>query len=293
MTVPCPQCLRIVLAGGDSSPDYKYIDYEMKATIINQHIVQISNEISSLREKKGKSEETIRLTDGVLDSAHDFVVNLMLEKHLLYQHIVMEEDAKKKVKRDIKRRNKGLSNMEKATSDALVYVEKNNLIRWLSRVNRCLGRVADYKGKYKHAINYYKKAIKHAKFDPEVVKGGVPRELEYSAFLAHSYMMSGQVDKGLKLAKDTYRKFDKGVGTRLKKKDYPTWAIWKSGIPIRMIDGLIRLGKDFDKGKMVGWLDEAEELLSVPKGSKKWLGKVDFGFRKDEVTALRRILLSF
>jgi hypothetical protein len=199
----------------------------------------------------------------------------------------MEENAKDKVKRNEKRRKKGLLNMEKATNDALVYIGKNNLTRWLSRVNRCLGRVADYKGKHKKAIGFYKKAIRYAKYDPEVVNEGVSRELEYMSFLAYSTMMSGQVDKGIELARSIYRQFDEEAGIKLKKRDYPTWAIWKSGIPIRMVDGLIELGEDFDKREMTEWLNGVEMLLSVSKGSRKWVEKVDFEFRKDEIKTLR------
>lgn len=262
----------------------------MTISTIDHHIKEIYGEVATLREKKGKSGETLQLLDSVLESAQDLVVNLMLERHLLYQHIVMEEDAKNKSKRNKDRRRIGAKNMGLVAIEVFNYVKTNNLNRWFSRVNRCLGRVADYKGEYKKAIGCYKKAIKYAKHDPEVVKEIVPRELEYNAFLAHSTMMSGQVDKGFKFAKDTYKEFDRRDGMKLKKKDYPTWAIWKSGIPIRMINGLIKLGEGFDRKEMVEWLDNAEKLLTIPKGSKKWLGKVDFGFRKDEIKAVRRKL---
>lgn len=259
----------------------------MTTAVIDQYIKEIKKEVSALREKKGKSEATIKLVDSLLVSAHDLVVTLLLEKHLLYQHIVMEEISKPEEKQDKKRKSSGLQNMQKETQKAYEYIKINKLDRWLSRAYRCLGRVEDYTGNYKKAVHYYRNAIKYSDLDPEVVGEGLPRKLEYEGFLAYSTMMSGQIEKGLNLAIKVYKDFDKGVGSKLKLIDYPTWIIWKSGIPIRMVYGLIELGEDFDRKKMEKWINDAESILVFPKESKKWEGKVDFRFRKDEIVSLR------
>lgn len=57
-----------------------------------------------------------------------------------------------------------------------------------------------------------------------------------------------------------------------------------------MIQGLIDLKADFNKKEMLNWLLEVEEILEVPKGSKNWVGKVNFGFRLDEIASTRRKL---
>jgi tetratricopeptide (TPR) repeat protein len=251
---------------------------------------QISDTVAFLREKKGGGKEALKLIEEAISVAQDFVVSLLLEKHLVYQHEAMEELAKPEGKQDKRRKRVALVKMEAATREAEAYVRINSLTRWTSRANRCLGRVEDYKGNYKKAARHYRKAIKFVKKDPEYLREKVPRWLEYESFLAYSTMMGGDIKKGLVLAKKAFEKFDKTIGRKLRNKDFPTWAIWKSGIPIRMIDGLIQKNERFDKDEMLGWLLEAEEIIKVPKASKKWLGKVDFGFRKDEVTALRRKL---
>ena len=253
-------------------------------------IKQIENTITSLREKKGEEKKTLNLIDKALDAAHDFVVELMLEKHIVYQHEVMKEKANVRGKRNRIRVKKYTDLMEKVANEAMDYAEKNNLDRWVSRVQARLGRASDYKGEYRKSTVYYKRAIETSGKDPEQKYEGIPRWLEYEGFLAYSILMSGRVKKGLSLAREAYEKYDLSVGKRLKKVDYPTWAIWKSGVPVRMVQGLIESRADFNNKEILNWLAEVVKILEIPKESNRWLGKVDFQFRKDEIAAIRRKL---
>jgi tetratricopeptide (TPR) repeat protein len=251
----------------------------------------ILKKLATLREKKKKGKKEFELLDKILAFAHDYVVTLYLEKALFYQHSFMEERSKPKDRQNQKVFRQSLKGMRASVEQAMEYVEKYELKRWLSRVCRFLGRVADYSNKFDDAMGFYKKAIKESKHDPEFTEEGVPRWLEYEAFLAYSLMMSGELEKGLKFSKTVWKKFfDTREARKLRRNDYPTWAIWATGIPIRTAEALLKKSKDLDKKEIINWLKEAEKLIRRPRTSKKWKGMVDFGFRKEEVATLKRKL---
>ena len=229
----------------------------------------IQEAISSLREKKGKEKETLSLIDRAIRFGQGVVVNLLWERILVYQHLVMQGNRK------------ALPKMEAATLAAGKYVKQNNLTEWESRYLRFLGRLYDYKGKFSESVKAYKKAIPLARIDPDFVKKGYPRWFELEGFLSHALVMSGKVNEGIRLAKETFEKFNKSPeGKFLKKKDYYTWAIWKSGIAIRMIEAL-------HSKRFLPWLAEVESDLNPARGIKIW---GDFSLRKDEIAALKRRL---
>lgn len=256
---------------------------------IDLQFLKITKAVAAYREKK---EKTVDIIDELISKATSLIVQMHLEKMLFYQHEVMKEDAKISSEINKNNRKKSLKLMEKSAMDAQKFVEDNDLGQWRARTYRAMGRVSDYKKQYKKAIKYYQEAIKNYKKDPEYIKERVPRNLEYNAFLSFSTIMSGSVKKGLHLAKKTYDEFRKGEGLKLKKVDFPTWAIWMSGIPIRTIKAVIEKNASFSKQELLEWLKDAEKHLRVPRGSKKWLGKVDFELRKDEITAVKRMLES-
>jgi hypothetical protein len=137
-------------------------------------------------------------------------------------------------------------------------------------------------------MKHYKKALTCWKKDPEVVQFKVPRWLELEGFLANSLMAAGEIKEGLKKAKLIYRKYDNTKdGINLKRNDYTTWAIWKSGIPIHALQKLIESGVKFNRIKYLEWLADAEIIFIRPRGTAVW---ADFGFRKKEIEALKRKL---
>jgi hypothetical protein len=93
--------------------------------------------------------------------------------------------------------------------------------------------------------------------------------------------MSGRTDLGYKMARKTFENFDSTVsGKDLKKKDYQTWAIWRSGIAIRTINALILKGLNFNKKEMSDWLKTVENQLK---------GK-NFSYRNAEIKSLKEKL---
>lgn len=246
--------------------------------------------ISKLREQKGKEKQTLRVIDQAIKVGHAFIVNLFFEEALVYQHMVMAEGSKDTEKKDKNKQVRALAKMEEAIKKAEFYVRKYRLKVWESRLHRFLGRLYDYEGLFEKSVVEYKKAIPLAKLDPDYTEKGYPRWMELKGFLAYSLLMSGQVQDGVRLAKDSYQELKESRDAMyLMKKDYFTWAVWLSGIPIRTIAALIEKRMTFNRREMLNWLSEAGRLLVIPKGEKTW-GDKNFQFRKDEIVALKRRL---
>ena len=231
---------------------------------------EISEAIKVLREQKGKEKETLKLIDEALSFGHSFVVDLFFEEALTHQHLYMVDQSNKKA----------IIDMEKSILKASFYVNKYKLTVWNSRLFRYMGRVADYRGQYKKAIDYYKrslfihkKSIKFVNLDPEPF-----RKFELEAFLSFSLIMSGQYEKGYKLAKITYDKFiNSADGKLLKKKHKETWTIWMSGITIRTVNALIDKKLHINLGEIQKWLTDTEKYLNIKDG---------FSYRKMEIEKL-------
>ena len=249
---------------------------------------KIFKEIEILREKKGREKEALKLIDQALEIGHDWIIKLFWEKVLTYQHLVMNEDAKPDEERDRVAREKALAQMIFWTQKAGYYIDKFHLDYWQSRKHRFLGRAYDYQGKFKKSVIEYKKAIPLAKKDPDYIEKKYPRWLELQAFLSYSLIMSGNINEGFKLAEKTYRDFDlTKEGKFLKTKDYTTWVIWKTGIPVRTINAFIQKKITFDRKRMVKWLEFAGVDLYPDKKVKVWS---DFSFRRAEIEAVNNKL---
>jgi tetratricopeptide (TPR) repeat protein len=256
--------------------------------LIKSPFEEVGRAIALIREKAGEETKALVWIDQAIKFGKGFMVTLYFERILVYQHLVMEEDSKPEDKKDLNRKRAALAKMAAATIVTQKYVEENNLKEWYSRVYRFLGRLYDYKGQFGKSVAAYRKALPLSKFDPEYVEKGVPRWLELEGFLSYALIMSGEVAKGVSFAKKTFKKYDSNnEALALKKKDYYTWAVWKSGIPIRTINGLLAKKLSFDRQEMQAWLSDAETVLDPPKSAKNW---GDFGIRKTELEAVKRRL---
>lgn len=248
---------------------------------------EILEMISVSREKRNNESDTIILINKAINTTYDYIVNLYFERAHIYQLSYMTE-RDKLGKGDIKKLNSSLRKMEEYIRETEKYIRQNSLERWLHRLYRFLGKISEYKGNYKDTVGYYKKSLKHWRTDPEVVSKGLPRVFELEGFLASALIMSGETEKGIRLAKKVYKEYeDKPEGRKLKKKDYTTWAIWRAGVPIFVARELVEKKVQFEKNEILAWLDDAEKLLNPPKTIKTW---ADFQFRKDEIHALKKRL---
>lgn len=229
---------------------------------------EISKYIFTLREQKGKEKEVLKVINEALSFGHEFIANLFFEEALTHQHSYMVDNSNRKA----------LNDMEKVILKASFYVNKYKLTEWNSRLFRFMGRIADYRQQFKKAIIYYKKSIKFVKYDPEPF-----RIFELEGFLAFAILMSGDIKKGYEYSKDVYSKYTKTkIGTDLKKKDYFTWEVWRSGVAIRTINALIDKKVAFNLSDLKNWLTEVESELNV-KG-------YDFSYRKSELSDLKEKL---
>ncbi len=224
---------------------------------------EIRQEIGKLREQKGKENDVLKLIFESKSLGHDFVANLFFEEALTYQHIFMNDRSNREA----------MLNMEKSILEASNYINKHKINKLNSRLFRFMGRVSDYKGQYKKAISYYKKAIKFVELDPEPF-----RILELEAFLSYSMIMSEDYTKGVKYAKKIYDKFiSSNIGKKLMKNDYNTWAIWMSGITIRTAMALIEKKVNFNLEDIKNWIKDTESYLNKDNS---------FSYRKEEIKEL-------
>ena len=253
----------------------------------NQSPKEIMQLIAQAREKVGGEETAIGLVCEALEMYQDVMVNLFLEKCLIYHHIMMTErdNPGKKNKASAKEASRL---WKKTLQDAEAYIDFYHLRRWRSRLYRFWGRWYDSQERFRKSVPYYKLAIKLAKQDPDWTQKGIPRWLELEGFLGFASITGGNVRKGLRQLQKIYKKYDRGTGKSLRQKDYATWAIWKTGIPIWIGRAIISGKVKMEKREYAKWLQEAEGLLSVPPGTKSWVK--NFVFRKNEIAAIRREL---
>ena len=241
----------------------------------------VLRQIALLREDSTKGDETLALINRAINTAHDYVITLLNERFLEYQHRVMDLIAKPEEEKTDSIMRSSLETMREAALDMQEYAAENSLTRWESRVYRNLGRVADYSGNYAEAIEYYSQAIDTAGEDPEVKEKGVPRQLELQAFMYFSTIKSGKVKEGTDKSRKLYEAFEiSPEGKKLREMDYATWAIWRTGIVYRTVNALLDAQSSalrMDEMKM--WVMDSEKLLYPPPDVKVW---VDFSYRKTE-----------
>jgi tetratricopeptide (TPR) repeat protein len=250
---------------------------------------QILDTIAIFREQKGKEEKTLEIIKQAIIYGHNFIVDLYWEEALLYQHQFMIESNKPLIRQNKKLMSKAINKMEKVVNKAGYYIFKYKLTHWYSRLNRFLGRICDYKGDYVGSAIFYLKAIKQSKKDPDYLEKGYPRWLELEGFLSFSLIMMGKEKEGLKKATKTYEKFEKTKeGKELREKDYTTWAIWRSGIALRVVEAFLSRKSNIKNKDLAIWLDMAEKDISPQKETKTWS---DFKMRRDEIENLRRKIL--
>ena len=236
-------------------------------------------EIQTLRETKGKEQETLSLINEAVSQAQndpEMLVTLDWEAALVYQHIVMNEVAKPESNQNQQIISDAKQKMAEHANKAHELIVANDLTDKLPLSHRFLGRVADYSKNFEEAISHYQKAL-------ELFPADSHSRLELSAFLAYSMVMIGKVDEGMDLARKTYSDFSNSdLGKSLKEKDYYAWAVWMSGIPPRQLKALQETGAPYDEEEMRFWLEETKNELENPSGKVTWADN-KFQYRIDEL----------
>ena len=243
--------------------------------------------IKALREAKGKEKQTFAEIDKCLKAAKKakqwkVLVKLYWEASLNWQHIVMNEDAKENPV--MKKRNLGIKNMVKTAKAAEGVINKHQVDELKGTSYRFLGRCYFYTTEHNKSLREYRKAIKYLrKFEPKKI-------LEINAFIPEPLILLGKTERGIKHAIKAFDAFDNTqTGKKLKKEDYVTWAIWKSGIFPRVSKALVQAGAQFDKKLLNLYLDKSFKILEKPEGKITW-GHDLFEYRMDEIKSSRSVL---
>lgn len=222
------------------------------------------SEISTLRETKGKEQETLERISQLLPNLIESkmwkdVAKMYWESHLVWQHTAMSEQAKPLELRNRRVIEGGALKMMEYAQKALDVIKEHAIEDMLGGAYRFLGRAYTFAGNHVKAKVCYENAI--SEYSGKTLKS----KLEVSGFLADSIIRLGMPNEGLALAQKTYEEFyTSELGKSLKEEDYFTWAVWMSGIAPRVINALLDTDVSIDIPSMKSWLQKVESELKNP-----------------------------
>ncbi|MBU0572755.1 hypothetical protein KKH23_02540 [Patescibacteria group bacterium] len=262
--------------------------FEIKVT--SENLPRIRKEIAEKREEFGAKAviNDIRLYREKMIEAelHEAAVDFFWEEYLYGKHLVMDErDIDKK---GSERYDQGLEMMREMAKDAHQCITEHNVEKKLTRSHRFMGEISQFDGDYDSAVRHFSLAI--SRFDDEKDFSQRINGLELRGFLAEALVLTGAINEAIDLAVNTFEYYDKGDGAALKGKDYDTWAIWKSGVPIKVWHGVFDSNTSLSNKQrkiLENMLDQAESILMV---KETW---ADFQRRKNEIVAIRGKLESY
>lgn len=255
--------------------------------VTRENLPSIITKIADEREKKGRADSLIPYIQSVRESADKLgeasaVVQLYQEEFLAGQHILMEEKSKR-LKANPFRVVKGLIVMENTSTQMDKYsnLHSGNIDPVINaRVNRFLGKYAEYKSQYKKSETYYKKGL--AYFESAESPEARFNILEFQGFLSYSLLKQGKLAEGTSLVRQTLKDFDESEeGKWLKENNYYAWAVWKSGIEIRTAEHLIKKSGKNSAEFIHGLLNDAGVVLKMPDGNTEI-----FQLRLDELSVV-------
>jgi len=250
-----------------------------KVEVTPETLPILRREIAEIREERGLEEDALKAISYIREKAegvgaHEDVTNLYWERHLVNQHLIMYELEKPEGERDQNVMDSALKEMEKASLAADEYMIVHNLTDLKKDSHRFLGKVASYKGRHDEAEKHYKEM---AGLYEEI---GHPRRLEAYAAMAGTMIMQGKIAEGMGLGRRTYAEFDQSEDAKvLRKEDYSTWAVWKSGAAVHVAQGLLATNtiNPFKEG-IIDWLIDAKEVVADPRNR--------YRIRVDEIESL-------
>ncbi|EKE00159.1 MAG: hypothetical protein ACD_22C00082G0002 [uncultured bacterium] len=243
--------------------------------------------IATLRETKGKEQETLKLISEFEEETQKsknwkILVTLNWEKALVWQHIAMSEEAKETPDTSIIL--DAISKMEDYSLGADKLINKHDLEDKKATSHRFLGQLYRYKRDYVKAEMEYTAGISIFEGKQDV------SALELKGFLACTMVLNSKVDEGVALAIKTFEEFDTDpAAIKLMEEDYYKWAVWKSGIIPRLVKALWDNNIQFDKVRLDKYLQESESVITNPKVKVTW-GDDKFKFRVDEIAKTRSVL---
>lgn len=241
-------------------------------------------QIATLRETKGKEQDTYKLIDEAKKETTqpDILAKLYWEESLVAQHEVMNEKSSNTPNQETI--EQATKHMEEAAQGANKIIQENNLEKMKGTAYRFLGNTYRYKKDYKKAQEYFEKALEA--YQEQGDKG----TLEIRGFIASTLVHNNNPEGGIKLALETFDAYEtEEKAKKLKQNDYFTWAVWRSGIIPRLIEALEETNSEYDKETILEYLNESERILKEPEGNITW-GDNAFQLRVDEINKVRKII---
>jgi hypothetical protein len=242
--------------------------------------------VGMIREKSGYEKEGLYLADILRKSAtelglHDDAFHLILEQSLIWQHIAMEERDKPEDQKNAEREKEAIQMMDSTANEAEKYHQTYGLEHLRGDSLRFLGKVAEYKGEHKDALNLYRESKRSFLGFPEGDRRRV-RWIEVQGFEASSLIMNGEVENGIQLAKETWNSYN-NIDL-----DPYTSKVWQSGVAIGVVRALLATNnvQSFGIDQARKWLSDAEGLLVLPEDLESW-GDKNFTIRKKEIKKLK------
>lgn len=229
-------------------------------------------EIGTLREQRGKEQEALGLirdtrSDAVALGLHEDVVDLYWEEFLVGRHM------------------DNLDMMKTAATAAGEYIERFDVESKRPRSNRFMGVVLLEEGDFRGAENHFRRGIEL--FEQMDDPAERVNALELRGYLAETFIWGGRVSEGIKEGLETFDEFEKGDGESLRGRDPYTWAVWKSGVAIKMWDTVLGGNTpitDEERQRLMQALDESEEAINSTPPEKIW---GDFSIRGNQIAAIR------
>lgn len=251
---------------------------------------------ASLREQRGRQKEALAEVRAIRERLHEEVVDLYWEEYLIGKHMIMEARNLRglwNLPLKVKGVAEGFLLMRRSAVEAQRYIDKYKVEGKRPRSGRFLGEVEMLSRRYGKAAKLFRESVRL--FNKMEDWSQRVNALELSGFLAEALILGGKTQEGIEIARKTFKAYDEGDGKKLRKNDYYTWAVWKSGCVIKVWHALLAkrpLLNIETVQELTQMLNEADRILVIPEGEETW-GDRNFEMRKQEIEAIKRAMPSY
>lgn len=247
---------------------------ESQPLLTKENLPQIKERISNLREQPGHEQEVLSLISKIRGFAYNThldedAVDLYWEEFLIQRHLG-NVDA-----------------MVSVAKEADEYIQEFSVETKRARNYRFMSEASIANGNFKTAVDQASQGIRaYANMED-------PRErvnvLEIRGILAEATIRMGDIDKGVNIGLATLEEFNRDDGQLLKDRDYYTWAVWKSGVIVKMWNAILDTGQNLpnvQKEQLLSDLDQTEQSLNVNTTGMP----SNFEIRKKQIANIREKL---
>jgi len=183
------------------------------------------------------------------------------QEHLAHQHLVMNDQDT-----DNSHRHAMLT----SSLSAHQVITDHKLDDLLGSSHRFLGRAYTYNSQHESAKTEYQNAINLLQASQD------PRYLEVAGFLSETLVRTGEVDRGLTLAIETFAGYDTDLlALTLQQKDEYVYLVWRTGVFPRLLVAFNEVQSEYDKTLIKTYLEKSKSLLTDPDKYAYRLDEID------------------